>query len=62
MKAEAVEKRYNALARTKGLDYREDHALMQQGTDGPRHQLEGAGIEELDGSRAHDVHEMAGWK
>ena len=58
----AWEKRYDALARTKRLDYREDDALMQRVKDGPRHQLEDARIEELDGSRARDVHEMAGWK
>lgn len=46
----------------KGLDYPEDNALMQHGMDGPRHQLEGAGIEELDGTHAHDVHELVGWK
>ena len=62
VKAETWEKRYDALAKAKGLDYREDDALMQRGKDGPRHQLEDARIEELDGSRARDVHEMAGWK
>lgn len=62
MKAEGWEKRYDALVRTKGVAYGEDNALMQQGKGGPWYQLEDARIEELDGSRARDVHEMAGWK
>lgn len=62
MKAEGWERRYDALVRTKAMGYGEDNALMQQGQDGPWHQLEDARIEELDGSRARDIHEMAGWK
>lgn len=60
MKAEAWEKRYDALAMMKGQDIRADNGLMQQGQNGQWHQLEDARIQELDSG--HDAHELAGWK
>lgn len=62
MKAEAWEKRCDALAMMKGQGIREDNALMRQGQDGQWHELEDARTQELDGVRVHDAHELAGWK